>query len=164
MTVNYVEILGSDGGNCPILPLERATRDALAKYAALRWPTGRRKAVEREWDLSPDEARGVTEASASASTIDKIWKHKRGGWAVLLPVMGAVIGHGLPEFIEQEKLRLRNERQAYEAREARLGQMARDLSASLHLGRRRPVEPPVRVAGEARSHRGGVGGEHGRGA
>jgi len=102
MTVTTMEILGSDGADRPILPLTRATRDALAKYVALKAPTGRRKWAQAEWDLSPDEARGVCEATASATTIDKVWKHPRGGWAVLLPVMGAVIGQPAHEFFRQQ--------------------------------------------------------------
>jgi len=85
-----MEILGRDGANFPILPLLRQSRDALARYCEARWPIGRRKAVEREWNLSPDEARGVIEATASAATIDKVWK--AGGWAVALPVLSSVIG------------------------------------------------------------------------
>lgn len=103
MTVTHMEILGSVGGSRPNALQLRATRDALATYSALRWPTGRRKAVESEWDLSPDEARSVCDAAAGITTIEKIWKHPRGGWAVALPVMASVIGHGVDEFLIAER-------------------------------------------------------------
>lgn len=105
MTVTYMEILGSDGEFRPSLGLERQTRDALRKYCELRWPASRRKSVEREWGLSPDEARGICEGTASATTIDKVWKHPKGRWAVLLPVMAAVIGEPVTEFISAERRR-----------------------------------------------------------
>jgi len=101
MTVTSMEILGRDGANSPILPLLRQSRDALARYCEARWPVGRRKAVEREWGLSPDEARGVIEATASAATIDKVWK--AGGWAVALPVLSSVIGESVEDFLTTER-------------------------------------------------------------
>lgn len=103
MTVTHLEILGSVGVSRPNALQLRATRDALAKYCELRWPRGRRKAVEVEWDLTADEARSVCEAVAGATTIEKIWKHPRGGWAVALPVMASVIGHGVDEFLIAER-------------------------------------------------------------
>jgi hypothetical protein len=101
VTVTHMEILGRDGANLPILPLLRQSRDALARYCEARWPVGRRKAVEREWNLSPDEARGVIEATASAATIDKVWK--AGGWAVALPVLSSVIGESVEDFLTTER-------------------------------------------------------------
>ena len=99
MTVTSMEILGRNGASFPISI--RQSRDALANYCEARWPVGRRKAVEREWGLSPDEARGVIEATASAATIDKVWK--AGGWAVALPVLSSVIGCSLETHIQQER-------------------------------------------------------------
>ncbi len=101
MSVTHMEILGRDGEIRPILPLLRQSRDALARYCEARWPVGRRKAVEREWNLSPDEARGVIEATASAATIDKVWK--AGGWAVALPVLSSVIGESVEDFLTTER-------------------------------------------------------------
>lgn len=107
MSVGALEILGRDGADATILGLDRATREALVIYCARRWPIGRRKAVEREWRLSPDEARGIIEGTASWSTVDKVWK--RGGWAVILPILGAVVGHGVGEFFAEEAARARQE-------------------------------------------------------
>jgi hypothetical protein len=99
MTVTHMENLGRDGASFPMT--YRQSRDALANSCGARWPVGRRKAVEREWGLSPDEARGVIEATASAATIDKVWK--AGGWAVALPVLSSVIGCSLESHINQER-------------------------------------------------------------
>lgn len=128
-----MEILGSDGAGRPTLSLERATRDALAKYAALRWPVGRRKAVEREWGLTVDEARAICEGTAGTGTIDKIWKHKNGGWAVAFPVLGAVIGCGADEFVAAE-------RRKHVELARRSGAVVRDLRALPSVLSDRPPE------------------------
>lgn len=133
-----------DGAGLPTLGLDRATRDALAIYVQQTFPAnGRRKAVAREWNLTTDEARCVIEGRASAATLDRIWKHPNGGWRVLLPVMGAVIGQTADAFIIREKERLANERRSFEEREARLVEMARDLRAVGPL----PLRRPDRLAG-----------------
>jgi hypothetical protein len=142
MQVTTMEILGWDGENSPTLPFTRATRDALAKYCELRWPNGRRKAVCKEWDLTSDEARSICEATASVTTIEKVWKHPRGQWEVAIPVLGAVIGVHLDAHLEAKR------RQSDE-RTRRLGTLVRDISPfcrapSLdadHVGIRRRVEP-----------------------
>lgn len=130
MAVSYMEILGGNGVSRPTLTLTRHTRDALAKYCELRWPLNRRRHVQREWGLSPDQARAVCEATASASTIDHIWKHKNGGWAVLLPVLGAVIGESLDQHLEAE-------RKAHIERAQRLGALVDYLRP---VGVDRPVD------------------------
>jgi hypothetical protein len=127
MKVSTMEILGSRGEFFPSLGLARQTRDALARYVALRWPTGRRKAVAAEFGLTPDEARSVCEATASAATIDKIWKSPAGGWSVLLPVMGAVVGQTIEDFHHQE---LKN----HAAQARRHASLVRDLRAVRVVG------------------------------
>lgn len=97
-----MDIHGCDGENFPLFPIDR-TRDALAAYCQARWPVGRRRSIAREWDLSAEEARSVSEGSPSQTTLDKIWRHRRGGWAVLLPVMGALIGPVSEFFRDQIK-------------------------------------------------------------
>jgi hypothetical protein len=141
MTVTSMEILGRDGANLPILPLLRQSRDALARYCEARWPVGRRKAVERAWGLSPDEARGVIEATASAATIDKVWK--AGGWAVALPVLSSVIGCSVEDFLQSER-----RKQLETARKT--GALVRDL----HALRAANSDP----APGRRAERGGEGG------
>lgn len=127
MKVSTMEILGSRGELFPSLGLARHSRDALARYVALRWPTGRRKAVAAEFGLTPDEARSVCEATASAATLDKIWKSPNGGWSVLLPVMGAVVGQTFEDFHHQE---LKN----HAAQARRHASLARDLRALRSVG------------------------------
>lgn len=129
-----MDLLGGGGEVVPKLGLSQHTRDALANYTQLRWAHGRRKSIEREWGLTSDQARSVMEATASASTIDQIWKHKNGGWHVLLPVLGAVVGTSLDDFIRQERERVSNARREQEDRERQLVEMGRDLSAVLGLG------------------------------
>jgi hypothetical protein len=130
----------------PRLPFTRATRDALAKYCELRWPNGRRKAVSKEWDLTPAEAKSLVEATASITTIEKVWKHPRGGWEIALPVIGAVIGRHLDQHLELQR------RQADE-RARRLGSLAHELRPAC-----RPVlgdgsGASARRVGEPRSYR-----------
>lgn len=100
MAVTFGEILGSDGENRPLLPLARQSRDALARYCAIRWPVGRRKAIQTEWRLTAEEARAVAEASAGPATLDRVWK--AGGWGVVLPVMAAVIGQPVSDFFRDQ--------------------------------------------------------------
>ena len=137
-----------------VLPLDQRRRDALANYAELqareaglpaqRW-------VRERWGLKDYEAKDLLKGNASEVIWERILKHQNGGWPVLLPVMGAVIGHGVEEFITQEQERLRRERAAYEEREARLGRMASHLRARLGLGGERPAELGSRRAGDGGS-------------
>lgn len=108
-----MEILGRDGAKRPKLNDSGVSREELAKLVAQMFPTDRRKNVEREWDLSVDEARSVVEGSASQRTIDKILKHENGGWKVALPLLGAVIGTPIHTFIASEKQRLIDEAERY---------------------------------------------------
>lgn len=131
-------IYSNDGAGLPRLGLDRTVADGLAVWCEQTFPLqGRRKAVAQHFGLSLDEARTVLEARASRTVLDRIWKHPSGGWRVLLPVMGAVIGQTADAFILQEKERLAHERLEYERREAELGEMARDLRAVVHLADRR---------------------------
>lgn len=132
-------ITANDGAFRPILPLDRATRDALAVWAEQTFPAqGRRKAVARHFDLSLHEARMLIEGQSSAPLIDKLWKHPNGGWRVALPVLGAVIGQTADGFILQERKRLADERDQLAAHEARLASVSADLLALGPLGALRP--------------------------
>lgn len=127
-------IYANDGDFSPRLGLDRSMADALAVYVQQTFPAvGRRKAVAAEWGLGSDEARTVIEGRPSKATLDRIFKHPNGGWRVILPVMGAVVGQTADAFIIRERERLANEREQYEAREARLDQMARDLRSVVPL-------------------------------
>lgn len=133
-----MSIYANDGDFLPRLGLDRSMSDALAVYVEQTFPAqGRRKAIAHEWGLGLDEARTVIEARPSRATLDRIFKHPNGGWRVILPVMGAVVGQTADAFIIREKERLADERRTYEEREARLGQMARDLRSVVALDMRR---------------------------
>jgi hypothetical protein len=122
MTVTAMEILGGGGEFLATLELDRQTADALAEYARRRWPVGRRKALMAEFGLADEEARSIVEGRPSKRVIDKIWKHPRGGWNVAIPVIGAVIGHGVEDF-------LREERRKHVELARRSGALVRDLRA-----------------------------------
>lgn len=113
-----MEIRDGFGENLPGLELQRS-RDALAKYAELRWPYGRRKGVMKEWDLSDDEARSVCTGRVSWQTFDKIVFHKRGGWAVLFPIFAALLDQTAEQFIIEK-------RKAHADHAARLGALVGD--------------------------------------
>lgn len=139
MTVTAMELHGYFGEKFPLFSVER-TRDAIAAYCEIRWPVGRRKSVAREWDLTADEARSVCEASASQATLDKIYTHKRGGWAVMFPVFGALIGQTAEQFIE-------NERRRHVEQARRLGALVADFRPGHASSRDGPdslPEPPDR--------------------
>lgn len=128
MAVTSMTIYANDGSGMPRLGLDRTVADALATWCDQTFDVqGRRKAVARHFDLTMDEARTVLEARASRTVIDRVLKHPNGGWKVALPVIGAVVGQTADAFILQEQERLADERRSFEAQEARLGQMARDL-------------------------------------
>ena len=130
-------IYSNDGDFLPRLGLDRSVADALAIYVQQTFPPlGRRKAVAAEFDLGIEEARTVIEGRPSKATLDRIWKHPNGGWRVILPVFGAVVGQSADAFIIREKERLADERRTFEQREARLGEMARDLRLVVGVGRR----------------------------
>lgn len=141
----------TDGEFSPILGLDRATSDALATYVRLTFPNNTRKEVARHFDLSLIEAKSVVDAKASKATLDRIWKHPNGGWSVAVPVMGAVIGRGLDDFIATEKARHERARRDLEAREQRLVQMAGDLPAVLRVGSGRAGGAADRRGRERRS-------------
>lgn len=102
MAVTALEIRHNERGAQHGLGLDRATRDSVATYCRVEWPTNTAKHAARAWDLTLDEARGVVAGRASQATIDKIFKHPNGGWAVVLPVLSAVIGHGVEHFFRAQ--------------------------------------------------------------
>jgi hypothetical protein len=139
------------------LPLDRRRKDALAALARrAAWAAGARSAqrwTEREWGLKDYEAKDLLKGNASEAVWERIVKHPRGGWVVVLPVMGAVIGQSLDDWLQDrlaaEERRLRLERERYERESARLGPMAREVAALLGVGARRAPEHDL---GEHRSH------------
>ena len=140
-----MEIRDCFGKNLPGFGLER-TRDALAQYAALRWPSARRKSVGVEWGLNEDEARSVCSGRASWQTFDKIIQHPNGGWPVLFAVFGALLDETADQFIN-------NERRRHGERAQTLRTVARDLRSFAPVPDRRASD-----AGVQPSRRRGAGG------
>lgn len=129
MTVTSVAILQNERAGQHSLGLDRATRDALAEYARLRWPTNAAKMAAREWDLTLDEARGLVAGRASAATIDRVWKARNGGWRIIIPVLGAVVGRQLDTFLDAELAELDREHNLRAARRATLATLESRIGA-----------------------------------
>lgn len=108
-------------------------KDGLAAFVRNRWPVHTQKTIEREWGLTTDEAKGLIKGQASVRTIEKVLAHKNGGWAVALPIMGGVIGHGLTDFIASERTRLNHEAEQKQRRAAALRE-AQGLLDALDVG------------------------------
>jgi len=157
MAVSAVEIRHNEVAMRPLLGGELILRDALATYARLRWPTNAAKHAAREWGLTLDEAKGLVAGRASQATIDKVLKHRNGGWKVAIPILGATIGQELDGFLAAEQRRLADEREQYERRERRLAEMAGDVRVLFGLGVGRSDEPRVRADRPGSAHRGRVG-------
>lgn len=129
-----MSIYANDGEFSPRLGLDRTVADAMAVWCEQTFPVqGRRKAIASHFDISLDAARTLIEGRPSRTLLDQIFKHRNGGWRVILPVMGAVVGQTADAFIIREKERLADERRDFEERESRLDQMARDLRVVVPL-------------------------------
>ncbi|MCR5876955.1 hypothetical protein [Phenylobacterium sp. J367] len=118
-----------------ILPLNRRRRDALMVFAsrsAAKADKAPQAWVRETWDLETYEAKDLLKGNASEAVWEKIIRHRNGGWRVVLPIMGSVIGHSLEDFIEAERRELEHEAQARERR-------ARELADAEAFLRRRPV-------------------------
>lgn len=115
----------------PSLGLDKSIRDALASYVRLRWPTGTAKHAAKEFGLSIDAAKSVVAGKPSLVTVETIWKSPNGGWPVILPVLGAVIGTTLDQHLETE-------RNAHAARAEKLGEVVRSLRFGRPAGDLRP--------------------------
>ncbi len=150
MTVTWVDISHNERAGQRSLGLDLASREALSTYARQTWPTNTAKNAAREWGLSLDEARGIVAGRASQTTIDKVYKHPNGGWRVILPVLGAVVGHGVDAFFRQQMMQV--------AREAERAQQHEQLAQAAYRRLSAPT-PDAREdrragqgAGEVRPH------------
>ena len=110
------------------LPLDQRRRDALAQYVRKAAGPARSKQLwaQSEWGLKDYEAKDLLKGNASEAVWERIVKHRNGGWRVVIPVMGAVIGQSLDDFIASEIEVIRHERAELEALErASQGRLAR---------------------------------------
>lgn len=123
------------------LPLDQRRREALALYARAkhqrtqtRW--GAQAWVEQEWGLKDYEAKDLLKGNASEAVWERIVKHPNGGWQVVIPVMGAVIGLSLEAHIEKQAEEARLARAQWEARERYIAALSSGVR-----GRRAGPEP-----------------------
>jgi hypothetical protein len=99
MTDVLVEIPLTKTGNQRDLALDTGFRDVVADYLRRRWPTGTAKMAAREFDLTVDRAREAVAGRVSLTTLEQIFK--RGGFAVALPIVAAVIGQSLAHYFRE---------------------------------------------------------------
>lgn len=100
-----LDIRTQNGFSRPEFSVDKSVRDALADFFRRQYPANGTKLMARDFGLSLDEAKGVLAGRASLNTLNQILKSKNGGWPVLLPVMGAVIGETADQFIEKQRER-----------------------------------------------------------
>lgn len=106
-----------------VLPLDQRRRDALAELAiqsAIAAGDKPQAWVRKTWGLKEYEAKDLLKGNASEAVWERILKHKNGGWAVAIPILGAVIGQDLHDFIDKERRR-------HEDQASRLSSLVRDL-------------------------------------
>lgn len=150
MTGYAVAKYGSVGGKTAKLFRPDRMADALSDICEERWPLGRRKAAGKEWGLSDEQARTVCEASASKATLEHIFKHKRGGWPLVLDIFGRMLGEGLDQHLERERRR-------HAERAEQIGEVVRDFRAALGGGHRDRASDHLRLAGDRGAERGDLG-------
>lgn len=119
--------------NCRKSDIDFGLENALAAHVRRRWPTNTLDNIAREWGLTVGEARGVLYAQASRPTLNKIIRHRRGGWKLWVELIGAVTGVSFDQFLEQERARLRHERERAEDMDRRYGEVVRNLRAGPSL-------------------------------
>lgn len=129
MTVTYMEIRSAKREPQRRLELDKGLRDALADLCRRRWPSGTAKAVARAFDLSLDQARAIVAAKGSLSSLEQVLKN--GGWQVVFPLLGEVIGQSAEQYLIEA-------RKSNEENGERLASLASNLWA---LGSHGPSAP-----------------------
>ena len=97
MSITAAEIMHLDG---QMLPFSRDLREALAIYARRAWPLNTSVHAAQAWGIPKSTAANLLKGHASDATLTKIIR--AGGWALALPVMGAVIGEPVHEFFRAQ--------------------------------------------------------------
>lgn len=114
------------------LPLDQRRRDALANYAeqcAEREGIPKLTWIQRNWPLKVYEAKDLLKGNASEVVWERIIKARgpHGGWRIVIPVMGAVVGQALEDFIRAERAELEREAQQREREARELAQLEATL-------------------------------------
>jgi hypothetical protein len=97
MTITANEIMILDG---QMLPFSRDLREALAIYARRSWPVNTSGHMAKAWGIPKSTAANLLKGHASDATVTRVIR--AGGWALVLPVVGAVIGEPVHEFFRQQ--------------------------------------------------------------
>ena len=106
MTVTYMDISTRRG---TVLPLDQRRRDALANYARLAAEDAGmppQAFARKVWGFKEYEAKDLLRGNASEALWERIVKSKHpehGGWKVVLPVLGAMIGETVEDFLQNER-------------------------------------------------------------
>ena len=112
------------------------TKNAWAKHVRARWPQNTLAEIQREWDLTEGEARGLLYAQASQPTIDKCLDHPNGGFRLGLLILCLRMQTTLEDYIETVEREAENDRVRAAARERH----ARSLRHRLAGAEGRPGE------------------------
>jgi len=97
MSITADGIMDLDG---QVLPFSRDLREALAIYARRTWPVNTSGHAAKAWGLPKSTAANLLKGHASDATVTKIIR--AGGWALALPVIGAVIGEPVHVFFREQ--------------------------------------------------------------
>lgn len=115
---------------------EFGIENALASIVRRRWPAQTVLRIEREWDLTNGEARGVLYGYASRATFNKILRPRRGGFVARLKafalgveIVAAVTEVAFDQFLEHESARLRDEQKQAATHGQRIGEVVSFLRA-----------------------------------
>lgn len=148
MTLTADTIMDLDG---QMLPFSRDLREALAIYARRTWPLNTSVHAAKAWGIPKSTAANLLKGHASDATVTRIIR--AGGWALALPVIGAVIGEPVHAFFRDQM------RQA--AKDAERAQEHERLAAAAYRRLASDAPSPREDRGEGRSF-GTVGAEEAR--
>lgn len=145
MSITADGIMTSEG---QILPFARDFREALAIYARRTWPLHTSVHAAKAWGIDKTTAKNLLKGHASDATITRVLR--AGGWAMALPVLGAVIGQTAEQYLEDE-------RRKHVELARRNGALVTDLRAGLGLRDRPPAQSSVEANSERRNFNRRVG-------
>lgn len=131
-----------------LLPFARDLREALAVYARRRWPTNTSGNAAKAWGISKQTAVNLLKGHASDATLTRVFR--AGGWELVLPVIGAVIGHPVTDFFRNQTREAAKEHAQAEQHERDASQAYRLLGRALVVDRRPAGASPAstREAGD----------------
>jgi len=148
MTLTANTIMNLDGH---LLPFSRDLREALAIYARRTWPLHTSVHAAKAWGVPKSTAANLLKGHASDATVTKIIR--AGGWALALPVIGAVIGEPVHDFFREQM------RQA--AKDAERAQHHEQLAQAAYRRLARDAADPREDRGQGQGA-GAVGAEEAR--